>query len=98
MKEIPPFKLKLIPLNEKAKQLPKFLYAREDIGERNQLGGKPDFIQEKCWPICPVCKEKMVFYAQLDSINDDFCIGDCGMLYIFICLDCLETKTIIQSY
>jgi len=33
-----------------------------------------------------------------DCLNDEYCIGDCGMVYIFICFDCLETKAIIQSY
>ena len=27
----------------------------------------------------------MTYYAQLDSINDEFCIADCGMIYVFVC-------------
>lgn len=38
----------------------------------------------------------MSFYGQLDSHSDDFMIGDCGMAYVFICFDCLETKSVIQ--
>lgn len=98
MKTVPYFKIELIPNDHIAKTLPKFLYADKGIGERSKIGGGPDFIQEENWPICPECKKKMSFYAQLDSLNDDYCIGDCGMIYVFICFDCLETKAIIQSY
>lgn len=98
MKEIPPFKLELRPLDEKASYLPKFKYADDNIGTRFFLGGKPQFIQKNNWPICNCCKQQMTFYAQLDSINDEICIADCGIIYVFICFDCNETKSIIQSY
>ena len=98
MKNIPCFKIKLLPQDNIAKNLPKFLYADKEIGLRSKLGGLPDFIQGDDWPICQECKQKMSFYGQLDSLNDEYCIGDCGMIYIFVCFDCLETKAIIQSY
>ena len=41
MKNIPPFKLVPEPLNEEAKNLPKFKWADDEIGTRHQLGGKP---------------------------------------------------------
>ena len=85
MKKIPPFKLKPEPLNDEAKSLPGFKWAGEGVGDRHKLGGDPDFLQEADWPECPECKERMTFYGQLDSINDDYCIADCGMIYIFIC-------------
>jgi hypothetical protein len=96
-KQIPPFKLIPQPLNKVAEDLPKFKWAPEEIGTRHQLGGEPKFIQHAEWPDCPSCSKKMIFYGQLDSINDDFIIADCGMIYIFICFDCNETKAIIQS-
>jgi hypothetical protein len=40
---------------------------------------------------------KMTFYAQLDSINDDICIADCGMIQVFLCFDCFATKSVVQS-
>ena len=40
---------------------------------------------------------KMTFYGQLDSINDDICIADCGMIYVFICFDCFKAISIVQS-
>jgi hypothetical protein len=95
---IPPFKLELIPLNDDARNLQKFEYADPIIGTRHKIGGEPDYLQEKENLNCPDCGKKMTFYAQLDSINDQFCIADCGMIYVFICFDCCETKAIIQSY
>lgn len=98
MKNLPCFRIKLLPQDTRARNLPGFLYADKKIGQRSKIGGSPDFIQEANWPICDECKQKMSFYAQLDSLNDEYCIGDCGMIYVFICFDCLETKAIIQSY
>ncbi|MBN2894051.1 MAG: hypothetical protein JXL97_19430 [Bacteroidales bacterium] len=96
--KIPPFKLIAEPLNEEAKKLPPFKWADDEIGKRHQLGGKPQFIQNAEIPICPECKKQMTFYGQLDSINDEFIIADCGMIYVFLCFECNESKSIIQSY
>ena len=98
MKAIPPFRLVPHPLDEAARNLPEFKLAPKEIGHRHKLGGHPDFLQGENWPDCPDCAERMTFYAQLDSINDEFCIADCGMIYVFICFGCFETKSIIQSY
>jgi hypothetical protein len=98
MKVIPPFKLIPEPLNDEAKNLPPFKWAGDEIGKRHQLGGEPSFIQGDEIPVCPDCKQKMTFYGQLDSINDDYIIADCGLIYIFICFECNEVKAIVQSY
>ena len=95
---IPPFKLVPQPLDEAAAALPKFKYADPVMGTRHKLGGTPDFIQKDEHPICPDCKERMTFYGQLDSINDDFNLADCGMIYVFVCFGCLETTAVLQSY
>jgi hypothetical protein len=29
----------------------------------------------------------MTFYAQLDSVGDDFVVADCGRVYVFVCFD-----------
>jgi hypothetical protein len=97
MKKIPPFRLKAEPLNEEAANLPKFEWAEADVGTRHKLGGEPDFIQRESWPKCPDCAEQMTFYAQLDSINDAFCIADVGMIFVFVCFDCYSVQTLIQS-
>lgn len=98
MKSIPPFKLVPNPITDAAESLPKFKWADNLIGTRHKLGGKPDFIQRANWPNCPDCNEKMTFYAQLDSVNDEFCIADCGMIYIFICFECNNIESFTQSY
>lgn len=97
MKKIPPFKLQAIPLSDEAACLPKFKWANEDVGSRHKLGGVPDFIQNEDIPVCEDCGESMSFYAQLDSVNDDYCIADCGMIYTFVCFHCNTVKSIIQS-
>lgn len=95
--KIPPFQLVATPLSEEARQLSKFKWAPDDIGTRHQLGGDPQFLQAEESPTCS-CGQTMTFYAQLDSINDDFQIADCGMIYVFLCFDCNESKSIVQSY
>jgi uncharacterized protein YwqG len=98
MKRIPPFRLNLVPLNEEAKNLPPFQWANKEIGKRHQIGGEPQFLQQEEFPSCSNCGKTMTFYAQLDSLNDEYIIADCGMIYVFICFDCNESKSIIQSY
>jgi len=97
MKKIPPFKLVPQPANDEARSLAKFKWAPKEIGTRHQLGGEPGNMQDSLWPKCASCHDKMTFYGQLDSINDDICIADCGMIYVFVCLDCLETAAIVES-
>ncbi|WP_444897808.1 hypothetical protein [Microbulbifer sp. SSSA005] len=97
MKKIPPFQLEPKALNDEAKSLPGFKWADDEVGSRHKLGGEPDFIQGEDIPVCEDCGEQMSFYGQLDSINDDYCIADCGMIYTFLCFDCNTVKSIIQS-
>jgi hypothetical protein len=96
MRKIPPFKLVAQPLTDEAASLSPFKWANDDIGKRHRLGGDPDFIQKIDLPKCS-CGKNMTFYAQLDSIND-FVLADCGMIYIFVCFDCFESKSVLQSY
>lgn len=98
MKRIPPFQLVPVPLNEEARQLPGFEWAKEDIGKRHKLGGLPDFVRIEDYPKCAHCNEVMMFYAQLDSINDDYVIADCGVISVFLCFECIEVQTVIGSY
>ena len=98
MKTIPPFRLIPEPMTAEARALPSFRWADEIVGKRHKLGGEPDFLQEGSAPSCPECGEPMTFYAQLDSINDEFCIADCGMVYVFLCFECIEVASFIQSF
>lgn len=40
----------------------------------------------------------MTFYAQLDSISDEFSLADCGLIFVFVCFDCFKTTSFIDSY
>ena len=82
------------------------------LGLRSKLGGKPDWEQYDETPSCPSCKSEMVFIGQIDSIehdeehnihridclsdNQEYILGDVGLIYIFLCFECLETKSIVQ--
>ena len=101
--KIPSFKLVPQPLSDEAADLPKFKWAGKDsagreVGTRHKLGGDPDFLQASSeTPPCPDCGMPMAFYAQLDSINDQFCLADCGIIYVFVCFDCFKTTSFIDS-
>ncbi|MGJ5082654.1 hypothetical protein [Bradyrhizobium sp. HKCCYLS3013] len=97
MKVIPPFQLVPEPLDDVAREMPPFKLAPKPIGRRHRLGGSPDFIQGDEWPTCKTCRVKMTFYGQLDSINDEICIADCGMIYVFLCFDCYASESFVQS-
>ena len=96
MQKFPTIKLVMVPQNEEAKSIIKWEHC--DFESKHQLGGEPSFIQDEDWPRCPWCKEKMSFYGQLDSVGDDMCISDCGMIYVFFCFECNEPKAIVHSY
>lgn len=66
------------------------------INKRHQLGGLPEFIEEEDAPKCRFGKP-MTFYAQLDSVSKEFMLADRGMIYVFVCFDCFETKAVLQS-
>ena len=66
MKELPEIFLKRMDANKNP-----FKYADSNIGFRSKIGGKPDFISESEYPLCPECNNRMSFYGQLDSIDDD---------------------------
>ena len=97
MRDIPAFKLIPEPLTDAARSLPSFKWTGSDIGKRHRLGGKPEFIQSPEIPSCS-CGKDMAFYAQIDSINDEFILADCGLIYVFVCFDCFETKSVLQSF
>lgn len=92
--EIPEIKLVPTPESEKAKHAVGYRY-NDEAGTRHKLGGKPDFLQEPEWPKC--CGNKMTFYAQLDSIGDNYDLADCGMIYVFVCFDCFSTKSVLHA-
>jgi len=82
------------------------------LGVRSKLGGKPNWVQQPEVPKCPDCKQAMTFIAQIDSIEHDephnpnavgsasgqqqFMFGDVGMIYVFMCFWCMETRSVVQ--
>jgi len=98
MKQVPPFKLVPEPLTAAARNLPKFKWAPDEVGTRHRLGGEPEpMIDVGHWPTCPACDERMSFYGQLDSLNDEFCIADVGRICVFLCFACNEVKATIET-
>ena len=39
----------------------------------------------------------MSFYGQLDSIGDSYDLADCGIILVFVCFDCFETRSILHA-
>ena len=39
----------------------------------------------------------MMFYGQFDSVNDEFCIADAGMIHVFYCFACITVKAEVAS-
>ena len=97
MQRIPKFKLVPEPADDDARALKPFQWTDPEIGTRHQLGGEPAFLQASDWPACPACSKPMSFYGQLDSINDDYVLADCGMIYVFVCFDDYEARAVLQS-
>jgi hypothetical protein len=98
MKRIPPFKLIPEPITEEARALPKFRWAPDDERTRHRLGGEPvPPMDIERWPLCPDCKNRMSFYGQFGSVNDEFCIADAGRICVFLCFECNEVSATIES-
>jgi len=95
-REIPEIPLRLAPSSPEARAVVGFKHADAPIGDRSKLGGAPDWQRPAQAPTCG-CGKPMSFYGQLDSIGDAVCLADCGMIYVFVCFDCFETKAILQS-
>ena len=95
MKKIPEILIELNPTSEEASAALGFKW-NDSAGKASKLGGVPDWIQGAEWPSCS-CGTEMSFYGQLDSIGDDYNLADCGMIYVFVCFGCFETKSVLQT-
>ena len=84
-----------------------------EVGLRTKLGGDPDWIQGNDRPACPSCKQAMCFVAQIDSVGADrpnnivskdsaiaegYMFADGGMIYVFVCNECEQSVSFLQSY
>ena len=94
---IPEIGLLFSPRSEDANAAIGFKWAGDAAGKRSKIGGEPDFLQEEESVVCPSCAQKMTFYAQIDSVGDEVCLADVGMIYVFVCFDCFTTKSVLQS-
>jgi hypothetical protein len=94
---MPRFKLVARP-DEPAAESLHFKWAADEIGKRHQLGGGPTELQLVSWPRCEVCSQEMTFFGQLDAPGDEFDLGDCGLVQVFVCFDCLETHSRLVGY
>lgn len=91
-------KIKLIPQPETNEAKIAVGYKWNDsAGTRHYLGGKPDGLSEKDFPICEDCGKRMTFYAQIDSIGDDFDLADCMVIQNFVCFDCFTVKSLLTQ-
>lgn len=97
MPSIPEFRLRREPATPEAEAVPEFEWAAPDVGYRHQLGGEPHWLQGDATPTCPECGERMTFYGQLDSINDDIALADVGIVYVFVCFNDFRAAAIVQS-
>ncbi len=91
---IPEIKLTPTPESDEAKSALGFKY-NDVAGHRHKLGGTPEPLQAFDHPIC--CDKDMTFYAQLDSIGDKHNLADCGLIYVFVCFDCFNVTSFLQS-
>ncbi|MGA2501185.1 MAG: hypothetical protein ABSH20_25890 [Tepidisphaeraceae bacterium] len=82
------------------------------LGLRSKLGGTPDWDQSDETPQCPHCNGEMVFIGQIDSIEHDakhnphrvdclsdeqqYMMGDVGLIYVFFCFECLQPSAVFQ--
>lgn len=94
---IPEIPLVPAPETPEAKQAVGFKWAGEVVGHRHKLGGEPDWLQDAEIPACASCGEAMTFYGQLDSIGDEHCLADVGMIYVFVCFGCFTARSLLQS-
>lgn len=94
---LPEIKLEACPESDEARAIMGFKWADAEVGTRHKIGGAPDFQQDPHVPVCPTCGESMTFYGQLDSVGDRLILADCGLVYVFVCFDCYQTASFIQS-
>ena len=94
--KIPEIALKLDPQTPEAKAAIGFEYTESLIGTRSKIGGAPDWMQSPVDVQCDFCRTSMSFYAQIDSVGDNVILADCGMIYVFVCFGCFESKSLVQ--
>ena len=90
--KIPEIKLIVSPETKEAQNTVGYTW-NKTAGTRHKLGGTPDGINNKNYPVCNSCQEKMTFYAQIDSIGEDYDLADCMVIHQFVCFNCFEIES-----
>lgn len=93
---IPPFCLMPEPASDVAASMFGGMMKRYPLAKGHRLGGQPQFIDQDETPRCAF-GTPMSFYAQLDSLDEEYMLADRGMIYVFVCFNCFETKAVLQS-
>lgn len=91
MKIIPEIPLVPHPITKEAKDALGYKW-NDEVGFRHQLGGHPTEITVDQYPLCIECGNTMSFYAQIDSIGDNYDLADCMVIHQFVCFDCFTVK------
>ena len=95
--QIPKIKLITQAESEEAKKAIGYEW-NEVAGTRHFLGGQPEGISEANYPKCDECGNTMTFYAQIDSIGDNYDLADCMVIHNYVCFDCFTVKCcLVQS-
>jgi hypothetical protein len=97
MKKIPEIPLVMQAATIEAERAIGFTWAAASVGKRSKIGGRPDFVQAESRQVCKSCGSEMTFYAQIDSVGDEVCLADVGMVYVFVCFDCFTSESFVQS-
>jgi hypothetical protein len=92
-------KIKLIPQPESEEAKNSIGYEWNEVaGTRHFLGGQPEGISEANYPKCDDCGNTMTFYAQIDSIGDNYDLADCMVIHNYVCFDCFTVQCrLVQS-
>ncbi len=94
--KIPKIKLLAVPETEEAKRVYGYQW-NEIASTRNFLGGSPDGVTESHYPICGQCTQTMTFYAQIDSIGEQYDLADCMVIHNYVCFDCFTIKAELRQ-
>lgn len=61
----------------------------------SQIGGHPEWIQDAKYPVCPACRQRMLYIGQVSWEDiEEFAEGS---TYAFLCLPCGKAATIYQQ-
>ena len=93
----PAWRLRPEPLNDAAEAAGiGLVWGDAEVGLRHRVGGDCP-LSDSDRPVCSSCRERMAFYGQLDTMNDDIVIADAGLLAVFICHGCGEAAAVVVS-